>query len=324
MAVVHREEHDRQRQKHQQRDPALGECDGKARQRQTLVIDAIRAYRIEARVGADGRRQSERERSHPIGFCRCRLATRKPTPANGIMRSGWASQLNASSCASADNGTAATTSASASRPRRSATGPRIERAPSKPQAPRGPDQCRPDSSSEHRPNLVRDRYGPDCSARNARGERRAAQELAESYSSIVGSSSSLGSRDARDRDREVLDREPGRVEHRRVVGDSRPGASPASTAPSCVTSLAVDQAGLDGMREVSRVACLFPLVAKQPQSRAGPLGSDLLPVVAEPRRGELRGRDLGLAGAVGAHQAHVLARGGASPRRARARGPASR
>ena len=60
-------------------------------------------------------------------------------------------------------------------------------------------------------------------------------------------------RERGDRDREILDREPGRVEGRDLVG-ARPalGSSPASTAPSSVDLVRADEARLDRVRPARR------------------------------------------------------------------------
>ena len=76
----------------------------------------------------------------------------------------------------------------------------------------------------------------------------------------------------------------------------RPSASPASTAPSSVTSRAPDHARLDGRRELAAVARLLPVVAedarrarsRRPRSppcraRPRPSGSRAGPVAASPR-----------------------------------------
>ena len=68
----------------------------------------------------------------------------------------------------------------------------------------------------------------------------------------------------------------------------RPSASPVSTAPSSVTSVARDRARLDRRGQLPAVAGLLPVVAE------------------DPRAPELLDRDLRLARPVGAHQAHVL------------------
>ena len=87
------------------------------------------------------------------------------------------------------------------------------------------------------------------------------------------------------------------VESKRVIsaGDRRLSATPMSTSPICATSARVDCSRLDGGGQLASVARLFPVVAEDAPAR------------------ELLDRDLRLAGAVCAHQAHVLAR----PQRAR-------
>ena len=66
-----------------------------------------------------------------------------------------------------------------------------------------------------------------------------------------------------ERDREVLDREPGRVEHRDLVGRAAPGRL-AGRAPRRARSRRsrATQAGLDRVREVAGVARLPPVVAE--------------------------------------------------------------
>ena len=94
----------------------------------------------------------------------------------------------------------------------------------------------------------------------------------------------------RQRDREVLDREAGRVEDRDSSAERRPSAAPASTAPSSVTSARSSSAGLHRVGDVAAVARLLPLVGEDADAR------------------ELLDCDLLLAGPVGAHQRRVLAR----------------
>ena len=108
--------------------------------------------------------------------------------------------------------------------------------------------------------------------------------------------------DAGDRDRQVLNRETRRVED----GDLVPGLPPRRLPGEHSTDLShiftPDQAGLDRVGDVSRMAGLLPIVAKQAHARV------LLRAAAGCMRSarELCGGDLRLPGAVGAHQAHVL------------------
>ena len=96
--------------------------------------------------------------------------------------------------------------------------------------------------------------------------------------------------DGGERDREILNREAGRVEHRDLVfaAASFRGSGEHVSELRCIGSR--DASGFDGVRKVAVVRRLLPVVAEDADAR------------------ELLDRDLGLARAVGAHEAHVLPR----------------
>ena len=86
-----------------------------------MVVDVVRADRVEAGVGAQDAVTAIASRSQPIGFRGCRLATSVPTAANGIISSGCPTAPKVSWCASADSGKLATISSAATAPSRSAS-----------------------------------------------------------------------------------------------------------------------------------------------------------------------------------------------------------
>ena len=90
--------------------------------------------------------------------------------------------------------------------------------------------------------------------------------------------------------REILDREPGRVEQRDVAGASAAVRVSHENGAEVGDVVATDHAGIDGTGELTAVARLLPVVAE------------------EVRAAEFLDGDLGLSGPVGSHQRDVLAR----------------
>ena len=126
----------------------------------------------------------------------------------------------------------------------------------------------------------------------ADGERRTpARQAVDVSSSLLECRSSRDgpSEQCRARDREILDRQPCRVEERDVLALRRPSAVPDEHLAELRHVVARDEACRDRGGELAAVARLLPVVAE------------------DDAPGDLLRRDLGLSRAVGAHERDVLA-----------------
>ena len=94
--------------------------------------------------------------------------------------------------------------------------------------------------------------------RKSRLSRASKSELEDRQAQLVGAVR------GGEGDRQILDREPGRVERRDLVGSSR-GPAPLRRAPRRARSrrLGSDDAGVDGVGELAAVARLLPVVAEE-------------------------------------------------------------